>query len=126
MREGKNSSDGTDCDFQIAIEVAESLTVRRESGGEINFGQRKSEALLILLALAPKRRRTRAWLRERLWARGEPKQQMDSLRQCLKDIRESLGDAKDAIVTSRNDVWLDPEIVSVSECPAGGNANGHP
>ncbi len=52
---------------------------------------RKAQALLALLVLAERGVCSRVWLCDKLWSEKQAEQAFASLRQCLRDIRKSLG-----------------------------------
>lgn len=68
----------------------------------------KERALLALLALSPGQRRTRAWLRDKLWSDRDPELANGSLRQALNNIRKSLGPLDDRFQADRGAIWLHP------------------
>jgi tetratricopeptide (TPR) repeat protein len=69
---------------------------------------RRGQAIIAMLAVAPGGRRSRIWLRERLWSTRSDEQAAPSLRQALSDIRRQLGTRWSAILGSdRHDIWLE-------------------
>ncbi|SEN08045.1 transcriptional regulator [Palleronia pelagia] len=58
----------------------------------------KACALLALLALAPRRQRTRVWLRDKLWSDSSDRNASTSLRQTIFELRRDLGDLFDQIL----------------------------
>ncbi|SHJ16517.1 TPR repeat-containing protein [Palleronia salina] len=58
----------------------------------------KAGALLALLALAPRRQRTRVWLRDKLWSDSSDRNASTSLRQTIFELRRDLGDLFDQIL----------------------------
>ena len=85
---------------------------------------RKVQALLALLALAPRGQRTRVWLRDKLWSESNEKNSALSLRQTVFELRKSLGDWADHVLTvDRNAIalcldkmWVD--VRAIRENPA--------
>lgn len=66
----------------------------------------KAQALLVMLATAPRGSRSRAWLKSKLWSNRAPDQASGSLRQCLLQIRKTLGPAAHILCADRNSVSL--------------------
>jgi tetratricopeptide (TPR) repeat protein len=85
----------------------------RSDGDDATPASRKSRALLALLALSPGRRRTRRWLQDRLWGTRGHEQGAASIRQCLADIRKSLGPDKGCLLAGRTDVGLDEARIRI-------------
>ena len=80
----------------------------------------KARGLLAILALSPDYRRSRMWLRGKLWSTSGQAQGSDSLRQCLTEIRRALGDDSPALITDRRSVALDENAVQVQDYAPGG------
>ena len=59
---------------------------------------KKAQAILGLLALAPRGQRTRAWLRDKLWSDSNEKRSSSSLRQSLFEIKRDIGPMADHIL----------------------------
>lgn len=76
---------------------------------------KKACALLALLALAPRRQRTKVWLRDKLWSESSERKSSNNLRQLIFELRRDLGgffDAildvdRDAISLKRGALWVD-------------------
>lgn len=80
----------------------------------------KERALLALVLLSPGQRRTRAWLRDKLWSAGNPEQSAVSLRQALANVRKALGPLSVQLGSDRGAVWLEPQVtVTLTDLPAG-------
>ena len=73
----------------------------------------KSQALIALLATSETGGRGRLWLQKRLWPGKEADKASTSLRQSLSEIRRSLGDLRDILVSDRRSVTLDLEAVEL-------------
>jgi tetratricopeptide (TPR) repeat protein len=67
---------------------------------------KKAQALIAMIALAPRRQRTRVWLRDKLWSESDERKSATSLRQVVFELRRDLGWAFDAIFD------LDPHSIS--------------
>lgn len=80
---------------------------------------KKAQALLALLALAPRRERTRVWLRDKLWSQSDEDKSSTSLRQLIFELRKDLGGLSDSILrVDRNSIalrenalWIDYWVV---------------
>ncbi|WP_371227332.1 transcriptional regulator [Roseovarius sp. 2305UL8-3] len=91
------------------------LELTDTSGNSFTPRSKKACALLALLALAPRRQRTRVWLRDKLWSESSERKSSTSLRQLLFELRRDLGWLFDSIiqvdrhsVTFRsNAIWID-------------------
>jgi tetratricopeptide (TPR) repeat protein len=89
------------------------FSVRAADGQDLTPRSRKSRALLAMLALAPQRRRTRAYLQRTLWSERSPGQASQSLRQELLLVRKALGVHGALLVVDRTFVALPGERVTV-------------
>ena len=65
------------------------------SNHPITLRNRKAQALLALLAMAPRGERTRVWLRDKLWSHSDEHRSSNNLRQTLFEIRRDLGPIAD-------------------------------
>jgi DNA-binding SARP family transcriptional activator len=75
---------------------------------------RKAEALLAMLAAKPSTRHRRDHLARLLWPQSDNKQARGSLRQTLNLLRKALGDTGAAAInTSGDDLWLEPQGISI-------------
>ena len=70
------------------------------SGAEAGFKSRKARCLIGLLALSPGGVLSREKLASFLWDPAPEEQARTSLRQCLKEIRDQLGENADALITA--------------------------
>ncbi|MGJ8628541.1 MAG: tetratricopeptide repeat protein [Sulfitobacter sp.] len=85
---------------------------------------KKAQAILALLALAPRGQRTRAWLRDKLWSDSDEKHASSSLRQSLFEIKRDIGPLADQILTidrhaiglRLNLVWVD--VLALDQDPS--------
>lgn len=76
-------------------------------GQDIKISQKKARALLAMLATSRDLRRSREWLKSRLWERSFEPQASSSLRQALYALRRSLGPWADVLQADYDHVWLD-------------------
>ncbi|MEL6171504.1 MAG: hypothetical protein AAGK67_02070 [Pseudomonadota bacterium] len=75
-------------------------------GREIRITEKKGRVLIAMLATARDQRRSRDWLKSRLWERAFDEQASNSLRQCLHALRKLLGPWNDALQADYEHVWL--------------------
>lgn len=75
-------------------------------GGEIRVAEKKGRVLLAMLATARDHRRSRDWLKARLWERSFEAQAGNSLRQSLHVLRKALAPHDDALQADYEHVWL--------------------
>ncbi len=90
-------------------------------GSEIDLRSVKLQALLALLALSPNQKRTRAWLRDKLWSRSGSELGRASLRRGLSDLRRCFGEDFEQVFEVTND-WLRlrPGMVEIEGRPSDG------
>ena len=81
-------------------------------GGDVinGFRSRKDRALLLYLILERTRRHRRDALQALLWPYYAPESARTNLRRSLANIRKALGSARELLVTSRQEVSLDPDF----------------
>ncbi|MEO0703012.1 MAG: hypothetical protein AAFY80_12790 [Pseudomonadota bacterium] len=75
-------------------------------GQTIRIPEKKGRVLLAMLATAPDQRRSREWLKSRLWGRSFDDQASNSLRQSLYALRKQLGPWSDLLQADYEHVWL--------------------
>lgn len=75
-------------------------------GRDIRIAEKKGRVLLAMLATAPDQRRSREWLKSRLWGRSFDDQASNSLRQSLYALRRQLGPWSDVLQADYEHVWL--------------------
>jgi tetratricopeptide (TPR) repeat protein len=75
-------------------------------GRDIRVTEKKARVLLAMLATARDQRRSREWLKSRLWERSFDEQASNSLRQCLHVLRKALHPHSDAVQADYEHVWL--------------------
>lgn len=102
-----------------------SVRLRGSDGNDLTPRSQKARGALALLGTAPDLRLSRARLQDLLWSDRSKQQGSDSLRQMLRELRGSLGDRRDLIITGVGWIGLDPEHLRIDLTPvydAGGNA----
>jgi tetratricopeptide (TPR) repeat protein len=97
----------------LTISVIGRFSVARPDGTDITPRGRKTCGLLALLALAPRKSRTRAWLQDKLWSDRDAKQAAGSLRQSLSEIRQAFGADRGALLSDNTAVGIDPNALRV-------------
>ncbi len=73
----------------------------------------KNQALVAILALSPKMRRSRRWLEDKLWSTFGSEQASANLRQALSKLRGTLGPCREVLHADRSSVWLDLDAIDV-------------
>ncbi len=80
----------------------------------IDVRSAKLKALLVLLAMSPTGRRTRAWVQDMLWSLSGPEHGRASLRRALSDLRVILGDRFDEVfIVSNSDLQIRPNAITL-------------
>ncbi len=92
---------------QLNIQVMGNFFAARPDGSEVRFAERRGQALIAILAVSDRNRKSRHWLKATLWPRSPEPQCSNSLRQTLHTIRRSLGPSARALQADRSHVWLD-------------------
>lgn len=83
-------------------------------GRRLVIASKKGRALIALLALSPQGERSRVWLQERLWSRGDKAQAQASLRREFASLRTLLTTAGlDLLHSQPNSVQLDLDQLDV-------------
>jgi len=85
--------------------------------------KRKERGLLALIAMSPQKRRSRDWIKAKLWSDRDGIQAAGSLRRALCDLRRDLGDAAQGLCSDRNDVWFDDTIVVLDDPSLSGKCD---
>lgn len=96
---------GTDQD-RLTLSLVGNFLLSDPDGREIRITEKKGRVLLAMLATARDRRRSREWLKSRLWERAFDDQASNSLRQSLHALRKLLGPWNDALQADYEHVWL--------------------
>ncbi|MEM9212030.1 MAG: hypothetical protein AAGA63_11155 [Pseudomonadota bacterium] len=97
---------------KFRIELLGSLRVLSPGGDNITPNAAKAKGLIAILADTPNNRRTRRWLESKLWSDRAAQQASGSLRQTLTDIRQSFGEHAYILGSSRQDIWLQSNLIS--------------
>lgn len=91
----------------LHIKTMGNFLVTRANGSELRFPERRGQALIAILSVSHKGRRSRDWLKATLWPRSPEPQCSNSLRQTLHGIRRTLADDANVLASDRNHVWLE-------------------
>lgn len=91
---------------EIRISVRGRFSVKAADGTDLTPPFRKERALVALLAMAPDRRQTRAWLQAMLWSEKSPEKAATSLRRALSNLKKHLGDHAAMLDSNRLEIWL--------------------
>ena len=75
------------------------ISIQDPDGQKLTPRGQKAQAILALLALAPRGQRTRAWLRDKLWSDSDEKHASTSLRQSIFEIKRDVGPIAHQILT---------------------------
>jgi DNA-binding SARP family transcriptional activator len=98
----------------LAIQVIGAFRLLAHDGQDLTPLGRKARALLAILALTPKRRRSRPALQDKLWSDRGPEQGAASLRTTLTEIRKALGEHyRDCLVSDLHGIGLAAGRVTV-------------
>ncbi len=84
-----------------------------DDGRRIVIREKKARALLAMIVVAPKGKRSRHWLQYKLWSDRGEKEGAASLRQTLSGLRRVLAGCEDILISDRIDVGLDMGRVNV-------------
>ncbi len=102
-------------DSPVSISLFGQLAVTAPDGTDLLPKSAKARGLIGLLASARDYRRSRSWIKDRLWSDRGADQAAGSLRQSLHEIRLALGVWADILVSDRSTVWLDGDRIVVPE-----------
>lgn len=106
---------------KLRINLLGPFTVVRSDGTNGTPRGRKSCGVLALLATSPVHTRSRKWLQDKLWSDRGQDQAAASLRQCLVEIRRSLGFDRALIQADKSNVSIDSRRIEVDvDCTASG------
>jgi hypothetical protein len=97
----------------LTINLIGRFHAARGDGTEVTPRGRKACALLALLALAPRKSRTRVWLQDKLWSDRAHEQAAGSLRQCLSEIRAAFGTDREILLSDNTAISLNSNAVAI-------------
>lgn len=99
----------------VTISVRGAFSVTCGEGNDVTPRKRKERGLLALVALSPQKRRSRNYIKEKLWSDRDSVQAAGSLRRALCDLRADLGDAAQGLCSDRNDIWFGDSMVVLDD-----------
>ena len=102
---------------RLTLSLVGNFRLSDPDGRNIRVSEKKARVLLAMVATARDRRRSRDWLKSRLWERSFEEQASNSLRQSLHALRKALHPYSDALQADYEHVWL--EGVDVEMDPGG-------
>ncbi|MEM9498803.1 MAG: hypothetical protein AAGA28_12850 [Pseudomonadota bacterium] len=91
---------------RLTLSLVGNFRLDDPDGREIRISEKKGRVLLAMLATARDARRSRDWLKSRLWERSFEDQASNSLRQSLHALRKTLEPFSDALQADHEHVWL--------------------
>lgn len=94
----------------LEIRLGTDLRAIDATGADLTPRRRKECALIALLALSPARRRSRAWLQDKLWSDRTPERGGMSMRRALSNIRGRWAQANRSLGSDARSVWLAPDV----------------
>ena len=98
IQEPDHKLDATDRDKWLKMQVLGPFALTDTHQRHLTPRGQKAQALLALLALAPRGERTRVWLRDRLWSSSDTKKAATSLRQTVFELKRDLGEVVDELL----------------------------
>lgn len=101
----------------ISLRLFGPLAVMAADGRCLTPKGAKTQALLVLLALAPEMTRSRVWLQDKLWSDRGPDQAAASLRQAIYQLRGTLAGDADLLICDRRTVSLAHDRVAILPRP---------
>jgi hypothetical protein len=118
---------------RLTLSLVGNFRLGDPEGRAVRVTEKKARVLLAMLATARDRRRSREWLKSRLWERSFEEQASNSLRQCLHALRRALEPYADVLQADYEHVWLehvdieinpggDPRVVFFEDAPRLGEA----
>lgn len=98
---------------QLSLSLVGNFRLNSPEGTELRISEKKGRVLLAMLATARDHRRSRDWLKSRIWGRAFEEQSSNSLRQSLHSLRKALLPWSDALQADYEYVWLTGVDVSM-------------
>ncbi len=107
--------------LKLILRVFGPFSARWSDGAPVEITSTKQRAMLVMLAVSPDGRRTRAWLQDMLWSLSGQSHGRASLRRALSDLRDVVGDRADYVFEANNDeIRLKPGSWAVEGDPEDG------
>ncbi|KMW59651.1 TPR repeat domain protein [Candidatus Rhodobacter oscarellae] len=104
---------------KISVCLRGCFRVLSDKGENLTPKSAKAQGLIALVLSSDGFERGRIWLQDKLWSDRPQKQGGYSMRRALSDIRLSLGDYADILITDRSRVSLDQNRVDIEPAIAG-------
>lgn len=98
---------------RLTLSLVGNFRLSDPDGREIRISEKKGRVLLAMLATARDRRRSREWLKSRLWGRSFEPQASNSLRQSLHALRKALHPYEDIVEADHEHVTLRGVVTEV-------------
>ncbi|WP_370402469.1 hypothetical protein [Sulfitobacter sp. JB4-11] len=98
---------------QLSLSLVGNFRLNNPDGAELRISEKKGRVLLAMLATARDHRRSRDWLKSRIWGRALDEQAGNSLRQSLHALRKAIHPWNDAVQADYEHVWLEGVDVSM-------------
>lgn len=100
---------------KLTLTLVGNFALSAPDGTTIRISEKKGRVLLAMLATARDMRRSREWLRSRIWSRSFEAQASASLRQSLHALRRALGPHADILQADYDHVWLENVVLNLSQ-----------
>ncbi len=97
----------------LKIELAGPARVVDARGKDFTPGLMRAKAIIAMLAMAPDNRRSRAWLKDKLWSDRTPSEAAAALRYALWSLRKGFGPYRHILITKRDWVGIDAGLVEI-------------
>ena len=108
-------------DPELSLRLIGPLRLVRRDGVDVTPRGTKAQGLLALLGVSPGLRRSRAWLKDKLWSDRQDEQASASLRQVLSMLRHEVAAEAPWLLTQGHWVVLDPARIAVVLQPGPGD-----
>ncbi len=99
---------------KLVLQLAGPLCVTDGAGVDRTPRLQKARAILAMLAVAPRHRRSRIWLQDHLWSDAAPARASAGLRYALWELRRDLGPFADAV--TRGSGWIGLDTAQIDIC----------
>jgi hypothetical protein len=110
---------GSDITCLVRVVLSGRFRVESPEGLDLTPKGAKNQALLALMATSPDLFRNRRWLEDKLWSDRGSDQASASLRQALSEIRRALGQHAGILLSDRQKIGLQRELVQLDLSATG-------
>lgn len=97
----------------LLASVVGGVSVTDQNGRDYTPSGKKARALIALLLFSKNCKRSREWIQSMLWSDRGPEQSAGSLRQALSELRRSLDQHRDLLITRAGSVQLNSEFIKL-------------